>query len=343
MTVGEVLVGELVLAGGHGRDVGTGVRDPLGELVARWLLAVLKAPPSPASVRAYRADIDAWFAWCRDAEVDPLRATRTHGDVYRQILAATPTRYGRPPAPATVARKLAVVSSFYTYAVDDGAAPVVPIRARSRPVVPHISTTRGLSRDEARAFVRRLDHECTFDRALVRVLLVEGPRTAEVSGLNIDSIGVDAGRPVMTVVGKGNVARTLVLDASVVGAVDDMLAERATSRGLGGPDELPGDEPLFARADGRRLTQRTTMRILQRVARSAGIAEHRKITPHVMRHACATLALDSGRVGIHEVRDQLGHRQLSTTERYDRARGRLSRSAATVSALAAYIDPTDAD
>ncbi len=332
--------GELVLAGGPA-EVAAGPRDLLGELVARWLLAVLGPVPSPASYRAYRADIGRWLDWCAEHGVDPFKPSKTHGDVYSKTLAATPTRYGKPPRPATVARMLASVSSFYAFAVDEGAAAVVPIRSRARPKVEQVSTTRGLSRGEAAAFVRRLGHESTFDRAVVRTLLIEGIRAAELSGLNIDSIGVDTGRPVMTVVGKGGRSRTLVLDGSVVVAVGDMLDERARARGLPGADELPGHEPLFAREDGRRLSQRSTARILQRVARGAGIAAFRQITPHVLRHACATLALDSGRVGIHEVRDQLGHAHLSTTERYDRSRRRLSRSAATVTALAAFIDETE--
>jgi integrase/recombinase XerD len=340
VTTVEVLVGELVLAGGPA-EVATGPRDLLGELVARWLLAVLGPVPSRESHRAYVADIRRWLAWCDEHQVDPLTATKTHGDVYSKTLAMTPTRYGKPPRPATLARMLASVSSFYMFAVDEGLAVTVPIRSRARPKVEQVSTTRGLSRGEAAAFVRRLGHESAFDRAVIRTLLIEGIRVGELSGLNIDSIGVDTGRPVMTVLGKGGKVRTLVLDGSVVVAVGDMLDERARARGLSGGDELPGDEPLFAREDGRRLSQRSAVRILQRVARGAGIAAFRQIAPHVLRHACATLALDSGRVGIHEVRDQLGHAHLTTTERYDRSRGRLSRSAATVTALAAFIDETE--
>jgi integrase len=40
---------------------------------------------------------------------------------------------------------------------------------------------------------------------------------------------------------------------------------------------------------------------------------------HGLRHTCATLMLDTG-ASIGDVQMQLGHRYLSTTLRYDRAR-----------------------
>jgi integrase len=40
---------------------------------------------------------------------------------------------------------------------------------------------------------------------------------------------------------------------------------------------------------------------------------------HGLRHTCATLMLDTG-ASVGDVQMQLGHRYLSTTLRYDRAR-----------------------
>jgi len=67
------------------------------------------------------------------------------------------------------------------------------------------------------------------------------------------------------------------------------------------------------------------------VAALARVPKH--ITPHSLRHACATLALDAG-AELRDVQDLLGHADPRTTRRYDRARNRLDRSPAYAVAAA---------
>ena len=51
------------------------------------------------------------------------------------------------------------------------------------------------------------------------------------------------------------------------------------------------------------------------------------MTPHVLRHTHATLALELG-VPLHHLQDSLGHRDPRTTRRYDHSRTRLENSSA---------------
>jgi site-specific recombinase XerD len=62
----------------------------------------------------------------------------------------------------------------------------------------------------------------------------------------------------------------------------------------------------------------------QRLARRAGIDG--QISPHSLRHAFATIALDAG-VSLHALQDSMGHADPRTTRRYDRARNNLQKSA----------------
>jgi site-specific recombinase XerD len=64
--------------------------------------------------------------------------------------------------------------------------------------------------------------------------------------------------------------------------------------------------------------------IVRRVARQAGIAK--AVTPHALRHAFITAALDAG-VPLREVQEAASHADPRTTMRYDRARGSLDRHA----------------
>src|SRR3954449_5849207 len=60
---------------------------------------------------AYRRDVAGWLAWCRDRGVDPLRASFLDVNAYARALEA------RPLAPASVARTLSGVSSWYDFLV----------------------------------------------------------------------------------------------------------------------------------------------------------------------------------------------------------------------------------
>ena len=82
--------------------------------------------------------------------------------------------------------------------------------------------------------------------------------------------------------------------------------------------------PLFTTATGKPLHRTSAFRIVQRLAAQAGIDG--QISPHSLRHAFATIALDAG-VSLHSLQDSMGHADPRTTRRYDRARNNLQKSA----------------
>jgi integrase/recombinase XerD len=87
---------------------------------------------------------------------------------------------------------------------------------------------------------------------------------------------------------------------------------------------------LFAPAAGKRLDRHGAARIARivgRVTRRAGIA--RQVSPHTLRHALSTAALDAG-VPLRDVQDAASHAGPRTTMRYDRARTGLDRHAAYI-------------
>lgn len=333
----EVVAGELVLTGGAA--LSTDVPDQIQPHIAGWLLAVAH---STQTLRAYQGDVREWFGWCAAHHVDPLEVTRSHVDVWARWMAGHPSaRTGRPLAASSRARRLSTVASLYAWLVDAGVVAAVPVRRSARPKVPAVSTTVGMDQAEARAFLARLAVESVTDRALLLVLLLDGLRVSEATGCTVGSVGWSAGQVTLAVLGKGGRPRTLVLPAPTVAAVEEMLTARAAAAGLGGAADLPEGEPLFARAGGGRVTQQAVFRTVQRVARAAGVRSWAVLSPHSLRHSCATLLLDQG-VPLHVVRDQLGHAAAATTERYDRARNALGRTGAAVHGLAAALVP-DAD
>jgi site-specific recombinase XerD len=76
----------------------------------------------------------------------------------------------------------------------------------------------------------------------------------------------------------------------------------------------------------------TSSQAARQDARRAGIAK--TVTPHTLRHAFITAALDAG-VPLRDVQEAASHADPRTTMRYDRARGSLDRHATYI--VAAYV------
>ena len=90
--------------------------------------------------------------------------------------------------------------------------------------------------------------------------------------------------------------------------------------------------PIFIGPDSQRLDRHAAGRIVQRVARRAGIKK--RVGPHTLRHAFTTAALDAG-VPLRDVQDAASHADPHTTMRYDRARVSLDRHATYI--VAAFL------
>src|SRR5258706_16204870 len=65
---------------------------------------------------AYRHDVQQYLAWCAGRGLDPLRASFLHVNAYaRELESTVDGRTGRVLAPASVARKLSALSSWYAF------------------------------------------------------------------------------------------------------------------------------------------------------------------------------------------------------------------------------------
>lgn len=88
----------------------------------------------------------------------------------------------------------------------------------------------------------------------------------------------------------------------------------------------------MARPDGSRLDRHAAGRIVRRLAKGAGITK--PISPHSLRHAAITAALDAG-CSLRDVQDYARHADPRQTHRYDRARGVLDRNPTYI--VATYV------
>ncbi|WP_433650835.1 tyrosine-type recombinase/integrase [Micromonospora zamorensis] len=281
---------------------------------------------------AYRRDVTGWLTWCAGRDMDPLRATFLHVNEYARALESTvAARSGRPLTPATVARRLSALSSWYDFLVKLGAVPANPVTGADRPRVDRDhSATLGLTPEEVDALLGAADADtgatALRNRAAIALLADLGLRVGELISLDLTDLGTERGHRSVRFVGKGGKQRRRALTPGSGYAVDAYLAQRAAATGVP-VTQLTG--PLLVTASGARLDRHSVFRMVRRLARAAGIPAWAKLSPHSLRHAFATTARSEG-VPLEDVQDAMGHADPRTTRRYDRDRHNLDRDPAYV-------------
>ncbi|GAA0424689.1 tyrosine recombinase XerC [Acrocarpospora corrugata] len=306
----------------EGTVAGLGDLPPLlDRLKKAWLVSFT----SPHTRAAYGTDLDQWFAFCADHELNPLQAVRVHGDAFARWLDAGPA----PTAPRTLARKLSAISSWYGYATEEGVLATNPFAKVRRPKVERFqSETVGLTEDEARDMVAAADAApgLTGARtaAFIRLMIELGPRVSEALAATIADLGHQRGHRTLRIVGKGQKTRVRNLPPATAASIDAYLESRASAAGIP-VAELTG--PLFATASGRPLDRTDAYRLVIRVAKAAGLAA--KVTPHSLRHTFATVASDRG-ASVKQLQHALGHASSSTTDIYIHTRDQLERDPSQV-------------
>jgi integrase/recombinase XerD len=276
---------------------------------------------------AYRRDVFNFLDWCRGRDLDPMTATFVHVNAYaRELESTSDSRTGRAFTPATVARKLSGLSSWYGFLVKVNAIGANPVGGADRPRVSRDhSATVGLSVGEVDALLTAAEADTVPARlrnlAVVSVLADLGLRVGEVVGLNIEDLGYERGHRTVRFLGKGGVRRQRALTPASTAAVETYLLHRAATAEVA-IDELRG--PLFVTSSGARLDRHAVFRLIRRLAEAAQIPSFAKLSPHSLRHAFATAARDEG-IALEDVQDAMGHADPRTTRRYDRDRHNLDR------------------
>ncbi|HXU78704.1 MAG TPA: tyrosine recombinase [Methylomirabilota bacterium] len=149
------------------------------------------------------------------------------------------------------------------------------------------------------------------DQAVLELAYASGLRLAELRGLRLEQLHLEAG--FINVIGKGNKERVVPVGAKAVAAIESYLA-------AGRPKLVTARSPanLFLTKRGTPFAAVTLwLRIKQRVRRS-GIP--RNITPHMLRHSFATHLLEHG-ADLRVIQELLGHATITTTEVYTHVAG----------------------
>lgn len=260
------------------------------------------------TLAAYRLDLRAYVAWLDEqgltiGEVDEADLTG-----YIAHLKAS----GR--APSSLKRSLVAVRGLHRFLATETEGVSDPSAEIEMPKVP-----RGLPKALSEADVERLlgavvgdDPLSRRDRVILEVLYGTGLRISELVGLSLADLDLDAG--LLRAYGKGAKERIVPLGSHATVALVSWLAAG------GRPDLVPdrwarrGDsEALLLNTRGGRLSRQGAWMVVHRAGELVGLEKH--LSPHVLRHSCATHMLDHG-ADIRTVQELLGHASISTTQVY---------------------------
>lgn len=196
-------------------------------------------------------------------------------------------------------RMLSSIKSLFTFACKVGYLKYDVSQLLKLPKVKDTLIERILSEEEIKRIIHLENHP--RNRLIVEMLFITGLRVSELSNLKWSDLQKRDTGGQMTVCGKGQKTRTLLIPQD--------LWIRLTEYMNGNLSEgyvYKGKSPAAG------LNRSTILRIVRKAATRAGI--DKPVSPHWFRHTHATVAAQ--KAPLHVVQQSLGHSSIQTTGKY---------------------------
>ena len=265
---------------------------------------------SPHTVSAYRRDLSRFSAEFAGQKVDSVTTANI-----RDFLISLREQ---GLSPASVARSLSSIKSFFKYLsqdkqFQDNPAEILetPKRWRKLPDV--------LSSEDVDNLLKCPDLESVLglrNKAMLEILYASGLRVSELINLQVSQLDMQVGY--LRTLGKGSKERIVPIGAMAKRAVENYILNSrpalVSSRKDGGKSEQ-----LFVTRRGRGMTRQGFWKLLKGYVTQANIRA--SVSPHTLRHAFATHLLERG-ADLRSVQQMLGHSDISTTQIYTHILGK---------------------
>ncbi len=273
-----------------------------------WL--VVERGRSRNTLAAYRRDLASYMAFLGAAGVELPSVSEP--DIERFV--ASLRAAGK--APASVARTLVAVRTLHRFLVVEGRVDADPAADVAAPRVP-AGLPKPLSEADVESLLAAVVGNGSVerrDRAILETLYGTGMRISELVGLSFGSLDLDGG--LVRVFGKGSKERIVPIGRFARVALGEWLSPSGREAMVPTRWARRGDaEAIFLNQRGGRLSRQGAWGIVGHYGDRAGIRT--QLSPHVLRHSCATHMLDHG-ADVRVVQELLGHASVSTTQIYTR-------------------------
>ncbi len=271
-----------------------------------WLM--VERGRSANTLTAYRTDLTRYCTWLTARGSSIADATEADIEQYIADLRAE----GR--AASSITRGVVSVRTMHRFLVVEGTATVDPAADVAAPRTP-AGLPKALSEDDVNMLLAAVvanEPAHRRDRAILELLYATGMRISELTGLSLSDVDQESG--LVRVFGKGSKERIVPFGRPASRALDDWLTN--SGRGAMVPTRWArrGDsEAVFLNMRGGRLSRQGAWGVVRRYGDAVGLGDC--LTPHVLRHSCATHLLDHG-ADLRIVQELLGHASISTTQIY---------------------------
>lgn len=255
---------------------------------------------SPATIDAYRRDLERLSAWCRERQITDIGALDTTNV---RSFAASEHRGGL--SPRSVQRRLSGLRRFFRYLRREGIIDDDPGQGVRAPRVQR-KLPEVLDIDQVLALldIPEEDELATRDRAMLELFYASGLRVSELAGLTWNRLDLAEG--LVRVLGKGRRERVVPVGRHAVRALEHW---RRIHAGIAGLEQ----ERVFTSLKGRPLGVRAIQKRVAYWSQRQGLDQN--VHPHQLRHSFASHILESSG-DLRAVQELLGHANLTTTQIY---------------------------
>jgi integrase/recombinase XerC len=287
------------------------------DLIKQFLESLLSEKGySEHTCRAYRQDLEEFYRFLHRKQHQNGSADRVFGgfDVDGLSIREYLGFLHKKNKKVTIARKLSAIRSFFRFltrqgVITDNPADFVATPKQDKMIPDYLSV------DNMFRLLDFIEPDTLLkyrDRAIFETLYSCGVRVSELAGMNMFDVDFQAG--LIRVVGKGRKERLVPVGSKALDAIRtyrEILGREAA--GCGKTTARDDNGPVFLNKNFGRLSTRSIARVLKKTARACGLPM--PVSPHLLRHSFATHMLDAG-ADLKAVQEILGHRSLSTTQKY---------------------------
>lgn len=279
--------------------------DDFDAYIEDWIKILKKLGHQPSGLESNQRDIKVLSSYLHDKHISEIT-----GEVILDFI--TYLCDVRHNDAAAINRKMSSIKSYLRhlhFRRVEGAAKF-PIEYLPRAREPYSGPIQALEPEEVKKLLGCIDKNSVLgfrDFLLYSLLYRLGLRLGEVLSINLEDIDFET--QILTIHGKGRRERKLPLVSNLPALIEKWLLLRQML--YGAKDSVA----LFISKKGNRLAQRTAQENFQKIVKTVSPLSLDKVTPHSLRHAFASHAID-GEADLIVLKAVLGHASLKSTEHY---------------------------
>jgi len=266
---------------------------------------------STATIESYEEQLLAFLEFLSASSPEKLVEKMGPKEVNAYIghLQTKKTKAGKQLSPFTVGIAGRSIKAFFKWLKKNDYIKKNPLAEYDLPPLPKVEM-KTLTEGEINQLLKAIDthsHIGCRNKLIVLILLDTGLRVSELINTRHEE-DVDLVEGVITVIGKGNIQRSVPISFETKKCLKEYLSKHRPCL----PE--PVNPYLFPGEDDDPISRNGIQQMLHRLEGKAGL-QGRGIHPHLFRHTFATMAIAQG-ADLFVVKDIMGHASLQTTMKY---------------------------